>query len=90
MLADIRPNEERAKAFVVSNHISMGVQAGPLMSEHEVGRESREATENDHNLVLTLLLVTLGLAQEVLHTCVVSSTWSTPICCSIMQPATLR
>ena len=37
MLADIRPNEERAKAFVVSSLISMGVQAGPLMSEHEVG-----------------------------------------------------
>ena len=38
MLADIRPNEKRAKAFVISSHISMGVQAGPLMSEHEVGR----------------------------------------------------
>ncbi len=39
MLADIRPNEERAKAFVTSSHISMGVQAGPLMSEHEVRQD---------------------------------------------------
>ena len=36
MLADIRPNEERARAFVVSNPKSTGVQTGPLMSEHEV------------------------------------------------------
>lgn len=36
MVADIRPNEDRARAFVVSNPKSTGVQTGPLMSEHEV------------------------------------------------------
>ena len=49
MLADIRPNEERAKAFVVSSHISMGVQAGPLMSEHEVGTHSKDVTVDCHH-----------------------------------------
>ena len=36
MLADLRPNEERAKMFVLTVPKSTGVQAGPLMSEHQV------------------------------------------------------
>lgn len=36
MLADIRPNEEHAKIFVVRNTISASTQVGQQMSEHEV------------------------------------------------------
>lgn len=36
MLADLRPNEERAKMFVLTVPKSTGVQAGPVMSEHQV------------------------------------------------------
>ena len=35
MLADIRPNEEHARNFVVANPMSSAVQVGPEMSEHE-------------------------------------------------------
>ncbi len=40
MLADLRPNEERAKMFVLTVPKSTGVQAGPLMSEHQVRKLS--------------------------------------------------
>ena len=40
MLADLRPNEERAKMFVLTVPKTTGVQAGPVMSEHQV-RELR-------------------------------------------------
>ncbi|KAK9917240.1 hypothetical protein WJX75_002207 [Coccomyxa subellipsoidea] len=36
MLADIRPNEEHAKNFVVRKTISTSIQVGQQMSEHEV------------------------------------------------------
>ena len=36
MLADIRPNEEHMRNFVVRNPMSSAVQVGPTMSEHEV------------------------------------------------------
>ena len=45
MLADLMPNEERAKMFVITASKSTGAQAGPLMSEHQV----RELSETKHN-----------------------------------------
>ena len=69
MLADIRPNEERAKAFVVSSLISMGVQAGPLMSEHEVGMPSVFTENSNHcheDTVLVLRLLGRNIAAYML------------------------
>ncbi len=36
MLADIRPNEEHAKDYSERSQVSVGIQAAPDMSEHEV------------------------------------------------------
>ena len=69
MLADIRPNEDRAKMFVVTTTKSTGVQAGPVMSEHEVSRHYVSTTcDSGPRSPLEVLVPECGMSPSLMRT----------------------